>query len=482
MKKLCQYKKEEYRLFKSPEIKQKYEERFARYITAMNGGTPDRIPVRFFFQEAAARNAGLTNQQVGCDYNLAFECTRKMAEDMDSDAVMLNAIWSNYGVGKALGLRYFHVPGVDVGIDSVLQYSEPEGEEDLFMREDEYDELSDDPTGFLVNKWLSRASSRVKGLGQQVDFDHNTALIAGSMAYANYMNAFGPASARLKYESGVVSANSGMVKAPFDILADKFRGYTNLIMDCYERPEKVLKACEALMPHMVANALASADPDKNVPITLWAHRGCIPFVNREMFDSLYFATLKPVIEEIVSKGYQILFYGEGNWEAHYGDLLTLPDNTLIYHLDRGEPEKAAVLKKKFSISGGLRYDLLTRGTTEEIRSYLKGLFDVLARDGGYMLDASALMLSDIKPENVRAAVDYTLEHGVYSQGHSGKAKAVYEYNGDFKTGNRPPLTCRSWEQESRGYNNLCGDVDLVEKSWKSVDAMPYNFVWTTLLW
>ena len=99
-----------------------------------------------------------------------------------------------------------------------------------------------------------------------------------------------------------------------------------------------------------------------------------------------------------------------------------------------------------------------------------------------MLDASALMLSDIKPENVRAAVDYTLEHGVYSQGHSGKAKAVYEYNGDFKTGNRPPLTCRSWEQESRGYNNLCGDVDLVEKSWKSVDAMPYNFVWTTLLW
>lgn len=469
-------------MFQSPEVQKKYEERFARYVTAMNGGTPDRIPIRFFFQEAAARNAGLTNQQVGCDYNLAFDCTRKMAVDMDSDAVMLNAIWSNYGVGKALGLRYFHVPGVDVGMESVLQYSEPERQEDLFMQAEEYDELADDPTAFLMNKWLSRASSRVKPAGAAVDFDHNTALIAGSMAYANYMNAFGPASQKLKYEAGVVSANSGMVKAPFDILADKFRGYTNLIMDCYERPEKVLKACEALMPHMVANALASADPDKNVPITLWAHRGCIPFVNREMFDTLYFATLKPVMEEIVSKGYQILFYGEGNWEAHYEDLLTFPENTLIYHLDRGDPQKAAVLKKKFSISGGVRYDLLTRGSEEEIRAHLKDLFAALAADGGYMLDASALMLSDIDPKKVRAAVDYTLEHGVYSQGHAGKPKTVYEYDPGFQPGKRPPLTCRGWEEESRGYSKLAGDRDLVRSSWQSVDAMPYNFIWTTLLW
>lgn len=469
-------------MFQSQEVQKKYEERLARYLTAMNGGTPDRIPIRFFFQEAAARYAGLTNQQVGCDYNLAFDCTRKMAEDMESDAVMLNAIWSNYGVGKAVGLKYFHVPGVDVGMDSVLQYSEPEREEDLFMHEDEYDELTDDPTAFLMTKWMSRASTRVKPAGGTVDFDHNTALIAGSMAYANYMNAFGPAAAKLKYESGIVSANSGMVKAPFDILADKFRGYTNLIMDCYERPEKVRKACEALMPHMVANALASADPDKNVPITLWAHRGCIPFINREMFDSLYWPTLKPVMEEIVSKGYKILFYGEGNWEAHYDDLLTMPENTLIYHLDKGDPAKVAKLKEKFSISGGVRYDLLTRGTADEIRAHLKELFGILAKDGGYMLDASALMLSDINPDNVRVAVDYTLEHGVYSQGHSGKPRTEYDFHYDFATGKRPPLSCRGWEEESKAYTGLQGDTELVKRSWQTVDAMPYNYVWTTLLW
>ena len=45
------------------------------------------------YQEVAARYAGLTNQQVACDYQLAFDCTRKMAEEMGNDAVMLNAIW-----------------------------------------------------------------------------------------------------------------------------------------------------------------------------------------------------------------------------------------------------------------------------------------------------------------------------------------------------------------------------------------------------
>ena len=42
------------------------------------------------------------------------------------------------------------------------------------------------------------------------------------------------------------------------------------------RPEKVLAACEALMPHLYNVARTTADPDKNVPIGYWMHRGCVP--------------------------------------------------------------------------------------------------------------------------------------------------------------------------------------------------------------
>ena len=469
-------------MFQSDDIRKKYEERRARYLTAMNGGTPDRIPIRFLLQEAAARICGVSNQAVAIDYNQAFECTRKAGELLGCDAVMLNAIWSNYGVAKSASWKYMHTPGVDVGLSSVQQFSEPEADEDQFLLAEEYDEFIDDPTAFLVNKWFSRATTRVKPAGAAVDFDHNVALMSGALAYANYMNAFGPAANNLKYKSGIVAANAGMIKAPLDILMDKFRGYIGCAIDTIESPEKVRKACEALIPHIVANALGGADPNKEVPITIWAHRGCVPFITPETFDEIFWPTLRPVFEEIISKGHQILFYGEGNWEAHYDTLRTLPAGSIIYHLDKGSPELAArKLKDRFAISGGLDYNVLAGGTPETVRKHMEKLFAWLKPDGGYILDATALMLSDVKFENLQAAVDYTLEHGVYSQ--STPCRKREEVAGTNPApGKRAPNTVRPWEMESAGYRNLSGDVEGVKSAWQSCDAALYNYLWTTVLW
>lgn len=469
-------------MFISKEKEALYQARLARYTSAMDLGTPDRIPIRFLLQEAAAGIAGYTTQQVSLDYHLAFEATRQAGEKLGCDAVMLNAIWSTYTVGKAASWMYLHVPGVDVNLGSVLQYSEPEHEEDAFLLAEEYEEFTEDPTAFLVNKWLSRATSRVKPAGAPVDLDHNAALMGGALAYANYMNAFGPAADKLKYQSALVSANAGMIKAPFDIMGDKFRGFVGTAIDSVERPKELLKACEALMPHIVANALAGADPDKRVPITIWAHRGCVPFISPTTFDTIMWPTLKPVFEEIIAKGYQILFYGEGNWERHYDSLKELPKGSLIYHLDKGSPALAAqAFKGHFALSGGLSYDVLARGTPADVRAHMKDLFAVMKPGGGYILDATALMLSDIKEENLRVAVDYTLEHGVYSQSSPAPARGKASAQA-IPQGTRPPHTVRPWAVESADYKALSGDVDLVQRQWEQADAALYNYLWTTVLW
>ena len=488
-------------MFKDSGVEKLYVDRLERYVTAMNLGTPDRIPVRFLLQEAAARYVGYTNQQVACDYNLAFEATRRTAEDLNCDAVMLNAIWSNYGVGKSASWKYLHVPGVDVHTGSVNQYSEPEDPADQFMLEDEYDKLIDDPTAFLFTEWFPRVTARLVKPGQPVTFDHNVALASGALAYANYMNAFGPAAAKLKFESGIVGANSGMIKAPLDILADKFRGYMCTAADTIERPEQVLKACEALMPHILANALAGADPDKNVPVTIWAHRGCVPFFSQKTFDTIFWPTLKPIFEEIISKGHQILFYGEGNWEAHYDALKELPAGSIIYHLDKGDPVLAAkAFKNYFAISGGLPYNVLAKGTPDDVRNEMKTLFDIMKPGGGYILDCTALMLHDINPENVKAAVDYTMDNGVYSQSspvpdNKPKNRSEQKFIPTVSYGSsessdktiitqnkRPPMTVRTWEEESAGYRCLSGDIDLVKRKWTENDSACYNYIWTTVLW
>jgi len=470
-------------MFINPKTEILYNERMNRYVTAMRGGMPDRIPIRFLYQEAAAKYCGVTNQQVACDYNQAFDVTRKMAQDMGNDAVMLNAIWSTYSVAKAASWRYLAVPGVDTGIDNVNQFYEPHTEDDMFLQFHEYEEFTADPTAFLFTKWMPRATKRVQMPGQPVDFEHNLSLISGAIAYTGYMHAFGPAANKLKYEAGLVSANAGMIKAPLDIMADKFRGYLNVCVDAIEHPKKLLKACEALMPHILANALASADPDKNVPITIWAHRGCIPFVSQETFDNIFWPTLKPIFEEIIRQGHQILFYGEGNWESHYDSLLELPELGIIYHIDKGDPAFAAKkLKNKFAISGGLPYDVLARGTEADVRHQMKILFDSVKSGGGYILDATALMLSDIKPENVKTAIEYTLEHGVYSQSSAAKTLQKPSIAPHIPQGTRAPNVCRPWAQESAEYANLTGDVDMVKSQWEKADAAAYNYIWTSVLW
>ena len=469
-------------MFVSDTVRQTYEARHARYLTALNGGTPDRVPIRFLIQEAAARICGETNQAMAIDYGKAFDCTRRAGEILNCDAVMLNAIWSNYGLAKAASWRYLHVPGVDINLNSVMQFSEPRTEEEEFLHFDEYEEFIDDPTAFLVNKWMARNTTRVREKDEPVDFDHNAALMAGALAYANYMNAFGPAADKLKYESGLVSANAGMIKAPLEILMDKFRGYVNLASDCFEEPKLVMRACEALIPHIVANAINGADPNKEVPITIWAHRGCLPFITREVFDGICWPTLRIVFEEIISRGYQILFYGEGNWEAHYDDLRTLPAGSIVYHLDKGSKEYAArKLKDRFAISGGLNYNKLVYGTRDDIRQEMKELFNWFKPDGGYMLDATALMLSDVNPDNLKTAVQYVMDHGGYSRTVAPKPRETCPGHA-IDGGSRPPQAVRPWDEEKKGYRMLAGDVEGTRAAWEKVDSALYNYLWTTVLW
>src|SRR4030065_17632 len=134
------------------------------------------------------------------------------------------------------------------------------------MKPDEYDQLIEDPTGFLFNAWLPRVSTEVSAMGEQTSYRNNLSFLKGGKAMLIYFNVFGKQNELLRTESGTVSAISGILKAPFDIIADKLRGYLGLVADVMEQPKKVLAACEALMPHLTYTALCGADPEKTVSI------------------------------------------------------------------------------------------------------------------------------------------------------------------------------------------------------------------------
>ena len=390
-----------------------YAERFTRYTTALRNGKPDKVPIRPFVAEFTAAYAGMTCQEVTQDYTKAFDAVLACCRDFDWDAAVANMVYVWSGITEAVGLEYYGIPGIHLGPQTGFQYREPP-EEQAYMKPEEYDALIEDPTGYLLNVWLPRVSRDIVAPGQPNTARNNLAFLKGGMATLQYFMALGGQVQRMRKETGTVSAIAGILKAPMDILADKLRGYLGLVDDVLNRPDKVKRACEALQPHMAHIALTSADPSKQLPITMWMHRSCVPFFSFDHFRDIHWATLKPIIQHLGAQGYQVMFYAEGKWGHHLDAFAELPDASIIYHVDRDDIfEVHRRLGDKFCITGGVPNDLLAFGTPAQVRAKCKQIIDGVAGDGGYVMDAGAIIQNDAKIENIRAMTDFTREYGVY---------------------------------------------------------------------
>jgi hypothetical protein len=472
-----------------------YRQRLTRYVTAMRNEKPDMVPIRPFVAELTAKYAGYTNQEVTHDYNLAFAAARKCAADFDWDAVVGNMVYVWTGLTQAQGTKYYAIPGINLDADNGFQYLEP-SEEESFMKEDEYDELIDDPTAFLYNKWLPRVSTEICGMNERASYRNNLALVKGSMAMLNYFNAFGGQAAALAAESGTPSAIAGIFKAPFDIIGDKLRGYIGLTMDMMTQPEKVMKACEALMPHLYNTALTSSDPNGQLPISYWMHRGCTPFVSKGTFESHYWPTVKPITQELWKNGHQTLYYAEGDWKDHLRHFRDLPDSSIVYHVDRGDIfETHRVLGDKFCLSGGVPNILLSYGKPEEVRARCRKLIEEVAVDGGYIMDSSAIMQDDTSIENLKAMTDATREYGLYSDGvvsvaEDADLKIGPEQGMEFGVDYGMVASCRSktavglcfpWSEKVKEISEIKGDVEIAERVWNEIDSLANMYIWQCLL-
>jgi uroporphyrinogen-III decarboxylase len=461
-----------------------YQERLKRYTTALRNGKPDRIPIRPFVAEFVGRYSGVSCQELSHDYVQAFDATRKCAADFDWDAVVPNMVYVWTGLTQAIGMKYYGVPGIDVPADTGFQYIEPpEGQ--AWMRADEYDALIEDPTEFLFNTWLPRVSREVSAPGEKNTYRNNLSFLKGGMAMLSYFNAFPEQASKLRTESGTPCAIAGILKAPLDIIADKMRGYLGLLEDLETRPEKVLAACEALMPHLTHVALSTADPDRQLPIAFWMHRSCVPFIRQAQFDKFSWPTLKPVIEELWLHGHQTLFYAEGNWDFHLDAFSELPDQSIVYHVDQGDIFNVhKKIGQKFCLSGGVPNALLGYGTEDNVRQCCKKIIDEVAMDGGYIMDASAIIQNDAKVENMRAMTDFTREFGVYDSTAPSPKVPEPDVRGLAaceRTVKTAPGLCIPWEEQRKTLPDVLSGEDLLKQVWEDNEALAYTYIWQCLL-
>lgn len=469
-----------------------FNARLARYTAAMRNDKADRIPIRPFTAEFAAKYAGYTCQEVTHDIPRALDAVIHCAKDFDWDDMVGNMVYVWTGLTEAIGLRYYGAPGIGIPPDVGFQYIEPPKGE-AFMEAEEYPALIADPTGFLLNTWLPRVSRDVVAPGTPSTYRNNLALLKGGMAMLHYFTALGAHNERLRVECGMPAAIGGILKAPLDIIGDKLRGYYGLVDDLIERPHEVLAACQALMPHLMHVAYTSADPNRMAPIAIWLHRGCVPFVTQEHFETIFWPTLRPILETLWARGYQVLVYAEGNWDAHLERFADLPERSIIYHVDRGDIFAAhEVLGRRFCISGGVPNSVLAVGTPDEVREHCRRIIDGVAQDGGYIMDAGAIVQNDATVDNMRAMTDFTRDYGVYHDSRFDPTAPVTpvgvpdpaleaKWRSAFPDVQPPPGVCVPWDVKIQEYPAIQGDAGLVKRVWEDLESFAYTFAWHCLV-
>ena len=283
----------------------------------------------------------------------------KCAADFDWDAVVANMVYVWTGLAQAAGLRYYAIPGIGIPHTDAASSTSNRPRRRPSCARTSTTQLIEDPTGFLYNVWLPRVSTEVGAIGEPTTYRNNLALVKRRMAMLAYFTAFGPQIQRLHDECGTVSAIAGILKAPFDIIADKLRGYIGLTMDMATQPDKVLAACEALMPHLTHVGLTTADPRSKCRSALDAPR--LRAVRPpEAFQSHYWPTLKPIIEEIWATDTRRCSTPKANGIIDLEDIRRTARQSIVYPRDRERHLRGRTrcCGHKFCLSGGIPNVLL----------------------------------------------------------------------------------------------------------------------------
>ena len=383
------------------------QERTDRYLTALHCGKPDKVPIRFSCGSWAAKYQGYTLQEVFYDLNKAIDMVDKTVKDWDIDAFAGGGFTSSWPpMRDAMEIKFFHYPGMHLPENITFQYVEEE-----YMKPEDYDEFTADPTRWVLTKYMPRVCEEFAEPGS---YRASLALIKGAAAMAMNGSIAGPTGARWRKQYGFSPAAMGMTKAPFDTLGDTLRAMKGLLLDIRRRPEKVLAACEALVPHNIKYGLMGAGADKRFPCTAPLHRGAYPFLSMDNWKKFYWPTLKAVIEGLWAEGKQFVFFAEGDWTPYLELIAELPEHSIVFIIDSTDAKKAKqILGGKFCLLGGFPTTLLTYGTPAQVSDAVKRTIDDLAGDGGFVLDAGGVVMEDAKLENVNAFLEAGRKYGNY---------------------------------------------------------------------
>lgn len=417
--------------FASPEVAQAYQRRAERYRDVVLLKQPDRVPRTLILGDAVAQYAGCTQGEFFYDYEKTIQATLKFNQDFDLDY----AAGGNFWPGKVfdrLDYKLYRWPGRALPPHQSFQFVEGE-----YMHVDEYDALISDPEGFCMRVYMPRVFGALGAWQMLPSFfgscelpfvpfmmlgfaippvqEAFTALIEAGQATLEWIGANAQVGGVTLGQMGLPGTMGGFTKAPFDWLGDSLRGTRGVMLDMYRRPEKVLEACERLVPMAIQIAIGAANGSGNPFVLIPLHKGADGFMSDADFKKFYWPTLKEVLLGIIEEGVVPGLFVEGGYNQRLDVIAEsgLPAGKSLWIFDQTDMAEA---KKKFDswacIGGNVPASLFKAGTTEQMEAYVKKLIDTCAPGGGFFISPGAV-LDHATPENLHTYLNVAKEYGKY---------------------------------------------------------------------
>jgi uroporphyrinogen-III decarboxylase len=414
--------------FASPQAEKVYKERVTRFTRAFQLQKPDRVPCILPTGLYAAYYAGTNLATVMYDYDEMKRAWLKMLHEFEADTYIPPALVPPGLALEAVDYKLYKWPGHGLS-KNTLSYQAVEGE---WMKADEYDALIKDPSNFWLRTYLPRVFGALKAFTQlppwtsfeeialqsflpfgmpEVQAGFNALMKAGSESL-KWIAAVGEVAGEAM-ASGYPGIMSGLAKAPFDTIGDTLRGTQGIMMDMFQRPDKLHAAMERIAP-LAIDAAISAVANAAAPVIIMPlHKGADAFMSVKQYETFYWPTFKKVVMGLVNEGIFVILFAEGSYNKRLDIIGDFPKGSVAWYFDQTDIFKA---KEKIGsnccIIGNVPTSLIMTGTPQQVKEHCRKLIEVCGKGGGYVL-AGGANVDEGNPENLRAMMAAVKEYGKY---------------------------------------------------------------------
>ena len=416
--------------FASVEAEKGYQARVARFMAALRLEKSDRVPCILPAGNFPAYYAGTDLRTVMYDYDELKRAWRKYLHDFadDMDTFTSPGMIPPGRSLEAVDYKLYRWPGHGISGDTT-SYQCVESE---WMKASEYDDLIKDPSNFWLRIYMPRVFGALSGFPQlppwtsfeeiaiqsfipfglpEVQAGFQALMKAGTESL-KWMAVVGEVAGE-SLAMGIPGMMSGFAKAPFDTLGDTLRGTQGVMMDMFQRPEKIHQAMDVIAPLAIESAIRMAGAGLAPLIMMPLHKGADSFMSIKQSETFYWPAFKKVVMALVDEGIIPILFAEGSYNHRLDIAQEFPKGSVAWWFDQTDIfEAKKLLGDKACIMGNVPTSLLMTGNPTEVKEHCRKLIEVCGEGGGYVLAAGANIDSG-NPDNLRAMMAAAREYGVY---------------------------------------------------------------------